>query len=64
MSERRRKKGKSKGKGQAQTRWDWGKGKGCTREVNYEEEWMEDDDEGEDIGGIWHVVRGRKATKK
>ena len=32
--------------------------------MNYEEEWDDDDDEREDIGGIWQVVRGKKATRK
>ena len=32
--------------------------------MNYEEEWEEEDEEGEDIGGIWQVVKGRRSSRK
>ena len=31
--------------------------------MNYEEEWEEEEEEGEDIGGIWHVVRGGRLPR-
>ena len=40
------------------------KGKGSAREVKYEEEWAEYEEEGADIGGIWQVVKGRKTARK
>ena len=32
--------------------------------MNYEDEWEENEEDGEDIGGIWQVVKGRRMTKR
>ena len=32
--------------------------------MQYEEEWAEGEEEGEDIGGIWQVVSGKKTEKR